>query len=413
LALAATGSFERVVHPEEAVFRARRIATRNGFTVSVRQCGTTVQTTRCELFRAGILVAAGLGKGIGAQSEASALFEAFEHHHWSNESLSDKCQLLPLDLGSIDLALRDSSPDYPTVCGTSSFPLTRICFEPFLASRPALMFPVFLTKPDFESPVSAERDGLRLFGLRRYSTNSGTAAGLSRSEALLHGLLEVIERDAIGIELLRTVIRRDAFPVREVLRSTIPNAIAALWDAIETETDGTLVAWNITTDIGVSTILAALSLRGGGGGRYFGSGASLSSEYALERASLEAVQSFHAHHFQSLPRPRSGTESLSGMPAYVKCFLEAGFFGYRGGAVSLPFHQVPTLPADNILNVDDQLGKIVAVLDQRGMAAFWRSLAEDDLYVTQVVVPKLERFHLVSHGVPVAPATRGRAVMYD
>jgi YcaO cyclodehydratase, ATP-ad Mg2+-binding len=42
--------------------------------------------------------------------------------------------------------------------------------------------------------------------------NSGTAAGLNTSEAILHGLLEVIGRDATGIEFIKISFEASAGP---------------------------------------------------------------------------------------------------------------------------------------------------------------------------------------------------------
>ncbi|WP_106314383.1 YcaO-like family protein [Paraburkholderia sp. BL18I3N2] len=63
----------------------------------------------------------------------------------------------------------------------------------------------FLTNPFFVPELESERRQLDALRLTRYGTNSGTAAGTSVEDAVLHALLEVAERDSIGVQLLRSV----------------------------------------------------------------------------------------------------------------------------------------------------------------------------------------------------------------
>jgi len=406
------GTFERSLPADVAICASADAAREHGIHLSVRQIGDTVKTSLCDLTDGTGRKASGLGKGIGDQSVASAIFEAFEHYFSFGSENESVPTVEHLDLSGLDFELRDGSPDFRSICGNHAMPLVRLAFNSTDGARDSLRFPAFLINPDYDPISPLEAEFIRSFGLMRYSTNSGTAAGLSLDDAMLHGLLEVVERDAIGIELLRVVIRRDAHPVREVQRHTLPPNIIALFDIIEQETGGLLCVWDITTDLRVPVILAGLTVNGVTTRRYFGSGASLSPSYAIERAILETVQSLHARSLRDLSHPKGGNEPLDDMPTYMRCFLDAGFFGYRGGAAAVRFADIKSSIVDcDKMTSSDQFEHIADCLRERGLNSYWRIVASGSIHVTQVVVPKLERFHLVTHGTPVAPSWRGKGVL--
>jgi ribosomal protein S12 methylthiotransferase accessory factor len=408
----ACGAPERSISAHSAIELALQYAAMNGVSLNVQQLGLTLKTTRCDAIDASGRTASGLGKGIGTQSKASAIFEAFEHYYSLNEESTESAETVPLDLAGADAELLDGSPNFASICGQRRIPLGRISFASIDNSASILRFPAFLTNPYYRPTSQPEADALATFSLTRYTTNSGTSSGVTRDEALLHGALEVIERDSIGVELLRTIIRREPFAVREIAKHTLPPPLSDLCLTAEKETEGVLTLWDITTDIGVPTFLAALSRGEPLNERHFGSGASLYPSYALERAVLETVQSVHAREMRSLPRPRSGSQSLTGMPLFARCLLESGFFAYRGGAASVSYTDVSAPIGENItVDVSAQLSAVESLLQARGFKLYWRSIVPGPIHVTQVVVPKLERFHLVSHGTPVAPGGRGRAVL--
>jgi ribosomal protein S12 methylthiotransferase accessory factor len=407
-----SGAFERSSSSEWAISAAVDFAKQSGLALDIRYLGASARTCYCEIVDSDGRKAKGLGKGVGDQSTASAIFEALEHYFSYAHSAVVDTPIHELDLSGSDADLRDSSPDFQTICGHGVVPLARLRFSQVDVPGKVLWFPAFLADPDYRSLNAEEFAAIRRFFLMRYSTNSGIASGVCQSDAVLHGLLEVIERDAIGMELLRTVIKSDAHPVREVLRHSLPETLRSLVESIEAETQGAICFWDITTDLGVPAILGSLSIGGSAGSRYFGSGASLSLLNAVERAMLETVQSFHAHDFHNRRRPRSGMENISGMPAYTRCLLEAGFFGYRGGRTYVDFADLSSI-SEGLLQMDTtrQVSYIVERLAAGGFKSYWRPLIEGPINVTHVVVPRLERFHLVSYGVPVLPSARGRSAL--
>lgn len=401
---------ERSATPSAACDNGYAIFEALGLVADCHAVGTAITTWTCNVTDRKGRRNVGRGKGIGKQALASALFEALEHYIYECEDIS-KAPRVALNLDGTDVALRGSSPDLRAVACNSIVPLTRLVFSSMTKGQPDVLLPAFLTNPDFSSVDPAEDALLRTYGLLRYSTNSGTASGLTEAEATLHALLESIERDALGIELLRTIIRRSPQPVRRVRIDTLPGALRQLCEMACAEADAIIELWNITSDLEVPTFLAALTERRGKR-RYFGSGASLSSAYAVERAVLEAVQGFHVYTHLNSPRPLFGRTEFNESSLYQMCFLEAGHFGYRGGVSDVSFADsgspIESLPG---LGAEEQVEHLISKLRIRGMHAYSRALCSEALFVVQVCIPSLERFHLVSQGIPVAPGQRGRAFL--
>src|SRR5262249_21896023 len=121
------------------------------------------------------------------------------------------------------------------------------------------------------------------------SDSNGCAAGVTAAEAIAHGLLELIERDAAALwwytRSRRPAVDLDAFgpPLVERLRALFRAAGRTFW------------ALDLTTDLGVP-VFAALSAREDDPVEdiIYGFGADLDPAAALEKALLEMNQSLYA-----------------------------------------------------------------------------------------------------------------------
>ncbi|MBW0366116.1 YcaO-like family protein [Ensifer adhaerens] len=405
------GAHERNAVPEVSIDLGLELISRLQLKVEFETIGERICTTICRLSNERGEVSNGFGKGIGQQTKASAIFEALEHYYsiFANSWTVDCYRFLDFDRA--DDRIGKGCPELSRIIksGKVAFSMTR--FRNLVDPWDIIEFPTFLTDPGFESLNDEERETLRIFGLKRYATNSGTASGINDGEATLHGILELVERDALGVELLRTVVRSQPLPVREIIFDTLPDELQATCLEIAKEARSEIRLWNFSSDNTVPVVLAALRNSTVQEGQYFGSGASLSLGYAIERASLEALQRFHLYKLSKLARPFGTLASTDSLPTYVRCLLEKGIFGYKGGAVSVAYDE----PHREVLesSIDDQITYLLARLKAFGHEIFQRPLKARGLSVSQVVAPSLERFHLVARGVPVAPGRRGRLVLEE
>ena len=149
---------------------------------------------------------------------------------------------------------------------------------------PARWLPSELVYADFSSPPPL---GQGCF----VTTTNGLAAGNSRDEALLHGLCEVIERDAIALWMAANRQGR-ADPPLDIRTLAGPGCLhlLSLLEATSLRFD----LWDITSDIGVPCFMCVLDDEHDSGdvnlGRIAGAGCHPDADIALCRAMTEAAQ---------------------------------------------------------------------------------------------------------------------------
>jgi ribosomal protein S12 methylthiotransferase accessory factor len=400
-----SSQFERLSGPEVSLGIAYDHAARNGFIVSTSDVGNVLRTSTCVLTDVKGQQATGRGKGIGLQSMASAVFEAFEHYYYDLSYAENAFPAVDLDLLGSDSRLQNGSPDLELIFGNSKPPLGRASFEQLGSDAPTLEFPAVLTNPNYSPQSEEERRVLSDYSLRRYGTNSGTASGLSVDDALLHGILELVERDALGITLLQTIFAATPAAAKEIDREAIPEPISAVLTLAEQETGAKSFLWDVTSNLKIPAMLCALDV---GDFCFFGSGAALSSSYAAQRAILEAVQGFHVQCHLGVRFQRKKKRLASNASRFQRCNLDAGYFDCRRRSKPCQFPADPPVADGQPLGSAGQTQWIIERLGEAGMHAYARQLHRGAFAVTQVVVPGLERFYLACHGLPVAPAARGR-----
>ncbi|MFP5078057.1 YcaO-like family protein [Rhizobium sp. YIM 134829] len=129
---------------------------------------------------------------------------------------------------------------------------------------------------------------------RYWRSSDGLASGNSWNEAVLHGLLERVERDALTLWQVTPATRRTAALDPALLRSDMIDSLIA-----RIESAGLVLRlFDITSDLGLPCFMALIAPRAvlkGGPVRHvqltLGSGAHLAAEAAALRAITEAAQS--------------------------------------------------------------------------------------------------------------------------
>lgn len=229
----------------------------------------------------------------------------------------------------------------------------------------------------------------------RYSSGLGTAAGETPEGAILHGLLELIEHDAISLAYLGWFVDGSA-PVRAVSPSAMPDDVAAAASAITNASGRPIHLIDITTDLGVPVFLAILE-HPSGDIPVYGSAAGCSGREAAIRALGEVEQMWALlGHAPEIER------SLERWPVLERC---------RRLDIAAIRREIVT-PAFERQSKDDDLDAVTAALDNAGLRSFHRSLGDpaSEIAVVSCLVPGLERFSLVRSGSPVVPTGRGRAI---
>jgi ribosomal protein S12 methylthiotransferase accessory factor len=254
------------------------------------------------------------------------------------------------------------------------------------------------------APLPADTTDYR--SLRRYSSSSGTAIGATLDEAILHGLNECLERDAVSLFLLDHFYYQNATPLRIVQRMPSDEALGQLWADAQAEIGAEIVLLDISTEFAATTCLAFANLPGEPV-NVFGSGTSITPLHAAHRALTELVQlRLNAREAPLRQYLSSAERHMAGFARLQRCMrFEPGHL------LDTRTQQIITLPkAAEARPLKLQIEQLAGSLQQHGYTAGASTLYRSEAGTTlvNVVVPGLERFYIVSSGNVVVPMDRGR-----
>lgn len=356
-----------------------------------------------------VMLTGGWGKGERAAARVGSLYEAMEHylmeHHSAHRATVQPVETLIQGLG-------------PTLTSYLPGALLADQLEETIATRryngfsgtPDFDYPVALSAPHYvDAPLPA--DSFDYGGLRRYASSSGTAIGGSLDEALLHALNECAERDALSLFLLTHFFHRRDVSLTVITPDGLPNDVAALYRSVAERLGSDICLLDISSVPGITCCLA-IAHQCYDHARPHGAGASLNPAHAARRALHELLQSHLALQCPT-PAAQKGRDAsvhpqvlLQDWPRLQRCAamdIEArldsqpsvvGRLDDRpAGAVATQVKRIATL----LLQADLQAGYHV-------VRAF-----ENGITLVNVVVPRFERFYVVTLGHVVVPGERGGA----
>jgi ribosomal protein S12 methylthiotransferase accessory factor len=389
----------RSVSVHEAVDTALREARRLGVHLRVETIGPpSYPTTVSRMIRGATELAVGYGKGPGSQALASAHFEALERYLMS---AADNARLAPGAtrlMTAAEVARQPGlGPDLVLQRWAEDFPDSVAACASHRGGGGPVWYPVFLSDPRyFRGPMPGDSTA-PYRSLLRYSSSLGTAAGVSTVEAVFHGLCELIEHDGVSLALLRWFVAgRSEFKL--VDPDGLPDRLRMLYrDAMDAAGERVHLL-DVTTDLGVPVYLAVAqpddSLPA-----ITGAGAAPDAHYAAERALSELIQCCAF----TWTRNATKTAKLAAWPALRDCAMLPVQRMLSGGrTVALPDGGGSTRP-------EDALDWLIARLRRLGIEPYVCDVAPPDslVAVATTIVPGMERFSLVRHGVPVTPTGRG------
>lgn len=435
------GGAERERTLGDAFYQAERDLAELGWSAEHRILDSLEPTAaQCRLHAAGgsdVPYGIGAGKGGSRVAYVGAVFEAIEHA-LSGPTLLGALPIVPRAVPDIESAAWNGDRALDLVRDGDGL-LGCLLYDE-MDGGPEQHLPLALWSPWYVStaPAMAQRrshlgDNYNYASLRGYSNNTGCAIGATRDEALLHGLNEWVERDALSLFLLVSVY--DGGPMPPVIDpSRLPSATASLLAAVESRFGQRVHLLDLTSDIGVPVVMAYLVESPGLVGPRYGMGASLSVPTALERAITELVQGELLAQVvtqRDAEADHAGKNSRADalQPSYERVIAEHDI----APAVRARLAPHPRLLACAQLAISDRLdtahvtagpldcvteGTSVAQQRQiaverissvgcRVLATTLASLPHGTT-VVQVQCPGLERFHLITKGHLALPGARGR-----
>lgn len=327
----------------------------------------------------------GNGKGIGKQSLASALFEGLEHYIYRQSSSEDYMRKI------CDLHYTSRNLEYPLIYlndkvdGETEIAVSMFCDEKggeFL--YPTILWNVY-SKTAWENK--------RLQPIYKYMTNSGCAMGVSKEEAVLHAINEIVERTSIAQHYRRVFLEKKKAIFIDPL--SLPERLKEIFEKVEAEIKEKITIVKVEPAIdGIACYLVFAKRTGNVPLK--GAGASISEEYACERALLECLQSYHLQCKETDEEDKMAQAAFKNLPLYSS-ILNLNYMNYK--YIEFPIKKKEEITFANvILDVREKLHKAGIVYYTKCLFSY------AGIYCMQVIMPEfVDKFYLVGDGIPVIP----------
>jgi len=335
------------------------------------------------------------GKGCTlAAARASGLMESVEGFHAEHvslplrvactEDMNKSAQIVDLDL----LPTVEDSPFHP------HYPVTWIESED-LVSEQSFWLPYEMVHTNYTYPRPS---GSGCFPI----SSNGLASGNNIVEATVHGICEVVERDAISLwhQFGSFSINRTSIDPE-----TINNALCIeTLGKLDVAGQDTFI-WDITSGIGIPTYFSVIMDRDSHTRHIgVGSGTHLSREVALLRALHEAVQvrtTYIVGARDDITPDEYTPEGIDAKRHYFGEFI-------RHSSFSADYSQTGEFDSDS---VEEDLATLLSKLQSAGISQVLRvdlHKPEFDIAVVRIVIPGLESPHDDEGYVPGARALKAR-----
>ncbi len=332
----------------------------------------------------------GNGKGIGKQSLASALFEGLEHYiyrHSGREDFYEKICNLGYEKRGLEYPLKYLAKE---VDGETPIAVNR-----FVGSNGAdFLYPTILWNVYSENNWK----NADLYPLYKYMTNSGCAIGLTKDEAELHAINEIIERTSLSVHYRNCFL--EAKRARVITINSLPERLKTIYMTMKSEMNAEITIVRVDSAVeGVACYLVYAKREGNIPLK--GSGASISEEYACERALLECLQCFHLQCDETDVEDAIAIKAFEKWPLYKRIlFLE--YKQYE----NIDF---PKAEMNQIKTFQEVLKAEKRIIQKAGIEIYNKCLfSYTKIYCVQVIMPKFtDKFYLVGDGIPVIPKEVG------
>jgi ribosomal protein S12 methylthiotransferase accessory factor len=365
------------------------------------------QSASCNLFcrKTQQKMSEGWGKGLGQQCELSAKFEALElfaslpstvscPHRWLS---FEQVQAVNLPIVPTTVFPELLSPHY-------ALRETRIPWIEYVhaSTGTTAWVPAYRTHPFYVyKPYTG--DQFDYSSLYNTATTNGIASGCTPSEAMVHAILELIERHSISLFLIRTFLKKPIQP-QLIDWTTLPQHLQQLIQHLRDETGYELLLFPLANELDVPVYGCLLhhdSLE------YIikGFGASLDPAYAAERALLEALETFHSYaeyreevaicQEMLAPWPHFRPSALCDLPSVVQ----------QLGSAKVPF-----TPGSSPTQPSLCLRELLLRMDCAQFNLYFNQVYQsENLTTVHAIIPEAEDFFMIEKGLITPFKAAGRA----
>ena len=222
------------------------------------------------------------------------------------------------------------------------------------------------------------------------------ATGASYDEALLHSVLEIIERDAYSYFLIDTFILNK--PVTLIHQDSLPPDIREIVTRIEKAFSDKLVIIKMPSRFDVP-VYCVTFFRNKYDNQPRGAGASLSAHYALERAIYECVQSYTLMHGDYLSKDMYHHDMTA--------------FKVVQDSIQFPMRQLLkekrclfddfTNDFATSLEIKQQLKILMDKVYSHSKVLVNKVYEEEGVACVRAIIPEAEEFFLITHCLKMLP----------
>ena len=414
---------EREINPINAIQNLFMFLRDNQFQIDLNSIGKKIISYECKIKQSDLVNSYGYGKGsTQIQSMASAMFESFEHLISKGFFVNEETTIYV----SVKEALKNWVCFPERILEKSKNieePLLWDIFNGFNVKENLIVPSVIVDTPGGNRSQKGSFPFCELDGA--YS-NSGTASGSTYVEAVLHSLNELIERDAHSLLLLKTFCRNRPCNLKIIDKVTLPERLQSLLLDCEAEIGSSFTLINMSTEFNIPAIACFSHNVEGTVRPLLGFGCSPSAEYAIERALLETVQTWHSYlrnkesflakwnsihkNGEKLPRIKYASQQN------YQAMIDKGFYEIINYSTLSALSEFNFNINESNLNISDVLEKIVEKFSNMGMHIYVKTLFSDKktgIICVKSIVRELETFNLVTAGLITAPGNRGIKALQD
>jgi ribosomal protein S12 methylthiotransferase accessory factor len=395
--------YERQHSPEVALHCAQSTIAKFNLQAEFSVYGNDLKTYQCKLIdKTNKTLFYGCGKGLGIQSKVSSCFEALEHYavHAYCQYNQTKESYYSLANPLIATKLKELNLlDSRIYQHQEQIPFAQ-CVETTTGEH--LYYPFYMLDPRYgKNPHPADT-----FNYQPYAWNacdSGIASGASREEASIHALNEAVERDAHSLFLIKGFLLKQTIAVID--KQTVPSALQKIIHYIEQEYSEELILIDITSDIGIPTVLVSMTKQPMTI-QPIGCGTSLFKDYALERALLESLQPLHLFNQHLADNQNQTLKNFSATPLLAQC-AQADVSQLIRNAELRCFTSLPEYNGDHSLA--QQFRTITQRIREQNCSIYATPIADFDtgFHCVKYIIPEFEQFYLVELGKYMVPNKRG------
>ncbi|QQE10523.1 YcaO-like family protein [Planctomycetota bacterium] len=413
-----TQDFERSVSALKAIEVAREEIRALGYAYKVKRYGDYMPIYEVNIERGGDRVVSGVGKGGEPFCEAGAYFEAIEHLYGETiipmpEKLVVKHthELAKQDVGgkSLPLEMLLEFPDQRVYC---------TALHEYGGEGRVMYVPTFFWSPSLlmDRRYVCDDANVELYEyMLKYASNSGVASGMTKEDAVLHGINEGIERDGYGTLLYRYFYCDEVRPLPVLDKGSLSKELKYEILDIEHHVKHEVVLIDATTNLGVPVVGAVFKgARYGGGHCTPGFGCSLYPEIAIKRAVYEALQivygtQAYADEYQMMHE--RDLERIDFDDRFAKCMrFDLSVYEKGLGYEMVDYDDLGDrkVKLDKPYSTMEQVARLVGLLEKKGMRVYVHELKAlaHGAHVMCTQIPGLSLFFLAAGGMMVPPEGR-------